>query len=129
MSRGPGRWQRAILAAVEEHGAVLVRQLVRAETGTRTPPRAAEVAALRAARQLCHNGQDRLALSAWNVCRRCLYPLTDRPYWCQNPQCGAKYADLTCLTTVRLADRRGRLSVAIRRDVWQHINARQAVTP
>ena len=122
MSRGPGRWQRLILDAVEGHGAVLVRQLVRAETGTSRPGRAAEVAALRAARRLVET-DGRLALSWWHVCRKCLYPLTSGPYWCQNPRCGARYGDLTDLTTVRFADRRGRLSVANRRDVWQHIAA------
>jgi hypothetical protein len=123
MSRGPGRWQRAILNAVEEHGAVLVRQLVQAETGSRTPPRAAEVAALRAARTLPDSYG--LALTWWHVCRRCLYPQTDHPYWCQNPRCSAKYGDLTTLTVVRYADRSGRLSVANRRNVWQHIKAGQ----
>jgi hypothetical protein len=28
MSRGPGRWQRAILAALEQHGAVWMRDLL-----------------------------------------------------------------------------------------------------
>ncbi len=122
MSRGPGRWQRAILAAVGEHGLVTLRQLVAAETGLQgSPPqipRAAEVAALRAARTLSEG--DRIVYTAMHACRRCFYPQTANPYWCQNPQCSGKYADLTYLSAVG-HPRRWRLSVAKRRNAWQHI--------
>jgi hypothetical protein len=124
MSRGPGRWQRLILDAVDEHRYVTLRQLVVAELrvwGSPPPvPRAAEVAARRAARQLAE--ADRILLSAQSVCRRCLYPQARGAYWCNNPQCGGKYGDLTYLETVR-ATSGPRVSVAFRRNAWQHIDA------
>jgi hypothetical protein len=48
MSRGPGHWQRGILAAVEEHGPVYMCDLLPIN-----PPRAMRVAVDRAARTLC----------------------------------------------------------------------------
>jgi hypothetical protein len=57
VSRGPGRWQRLILAAVAEHGEVIVKAIVQEELGTGSPPRAAMVAATRAARVLADAGK------------------------------------------------------------------------
>ena len=52
MSRGPGIWQRGILAAVEQHGAVYLRDLLP------RPTRRAEYVALhRGAVSLCKQGR------------------------------------------------------------------------
>lgn len=57
MSRGPGRWQRAILAALDEYAHVPVIDLVYAEVAR--PDRKHMVAARRAAKRLAQDGHVR----------------------------------------------------------------------
>lgn len=55
MSRGPGRWQRVLLAALREHALVSVRAATMSEL-QREPTRPEMVAARRAARTLAEAG-------------------------------------------------------------------------
>lgn len=58
MSRGPGRWQRALLAALEEHDVVVVEHVTAAAVGP-DATRAAYVAFRHAARRLAEDGRVR----------------------------------------------------------------------
>jgi hypothetical protein len=59
MSRGPGRWQRMLLAELDQNEVVPVREVIFTHLG-RTPTRAEEVACRRAAHQLALSGQVRV---------------------------------------------------------------------
>lgn len=66
MSRGPGKWQRLILEAVEEHGAVWVNSLIPANA-----TRSEHVALLRASMQLTRRGMiDSYRWAAGGINRR-----------------------------------------------------------
>jgi len=58
MSRGPGRWQRALIAAVERHDLVPVATIAYNVLG-RDPTRSEMVAVRRAARRLVEDGRAR----------------------------------------------------------------------
>jgi hypothetical protein len=94
MSRGPGRWQRAILDALEQHGAVWMRDLLPPEApcayqweqlAAQRARRAQYSALHRAACRLCDAGRIEMAFripyEAWAT-------TTAAPCWCrQARQC------------------------------------------
>lgn len=63
MSRGPGRWQRVLLAALRDNEAILVVGVACQHLGRNTT-RAEEVSVRRAARALAESGQARAIYEA-----------------------------------------------------------------
>ncbi len=68
MSRGPGRWQRALLAALDTHDVATVARVAYNHLG-REPSRPELVAVRRAARRLVEGGEARAVYLG--QCRRC----------------------------------------------------------
>lgn len=113
MSRGPGRWQRAILEAVADCGSVPIPLLVGAETATWPPPRSALLAAQRAARVLEAAG--RVDLISIPMCSNCgEVPRGDATFRCRRCNSYFVYHRAGAGTVIR---RRGdRLSVVKRHE-------------
>jgi len=106
VSRGPGRWQRAILAALAEYDIVPVGDLCQAVLG-RAPSRAELVAARRAAHSLADSGGLR-EIYPWH-CDRCGTVL--RSLWHDAAVCGGRCGGRRAhLLAVFEADGRGSYS-------------------